>query len=153
MSRTTAVFLDTNVYIIGSAEPDSFEGRVLDWAGFFDRVNPDVEVIVSEELFEQVLRVAKRLQNKDWGGEILARIWQKLQLRYVLVAPGEWRKLMEMALIPREDVGVYLTARNGMAEYFISSNHKLVRDLTEQTGEFKCMTPETFSRSIIKDES
>ncbi len=49
----------------------------------------------------------------------------------------------------REDVGVYLTARNGKADCFISSNRKLVHALVEQTREFECLTPEDFIHRYI----
>ena len=68
------IFFDTNVYIIGVADSASAEREILVWAGFEERKEKSVEVIVSEELFDQILRVAKRLQNKDWGGQIVASI-------------------------------------------------------------------------------
>ena len=151
MKDPEIVFLDTNVYIIGTADPESAEAKILAWLGFLSREARKIEVVVSEELFEQISRVAKRLQNKDWAGEILARIWQKMNLRYVLTDPQEWESLAELGLIPREDVGVYLTARNGKAEYFISSNRELIRELSEKTGEFVCMTPEDFFEKVLKD--
>ncbi|WP_260441214.1 hypothetical protein [Microcystis aeruginosa] len=40
--------------------------------------NP-VGVIISEELINQITRVAKRLKNKDWSGEIIGRIWQNFK--------------------------------------------------------------------------
>ncbi|MGB3790899.1 MAG: hypothetical protein WA949_23025 [Phormidesmis sp.] len=42
-------------------------------------------MVVSAELIEQILRVAKRLQGKDWAGSIINRMWQNLNLRYILV--------------------------------------------------------------------
>lgn len=33
-----------------------------------------IEVVISEILLEEILRVAKRLRNKDWSGEIIGRI-------------------------------------------------------------------------------
>jgi predicted nucleic acid-binding protein len=59
------LFLDTNIYIIGIANQDSYERKILESVGFLQ--SSSVEVIVSEELLNQTLRVSKRLYNKDWG--------------------------------------------------------------------------------------
>ena len=149
MTAPKIVFLDTNVFIIGTADPASAEARILEWVGYQSGEAEPVEVVVSQDLFEQILRVTRRLQNKDWGGEILARIWQKLNLRYVLVDADEWAALAGDGIIPREDIGVYLAARNGKADVFISSNRKLVRTLADMTGEFICLTPEAFCEQFL----
>lgn len=79
------LFLDTNVYIIGAAIEDSPEAVILNWAGFAGKPDQEVEIIVSNALFSQILRVAKRVRGKDWGGEILAYIWQGMNVTYVLL--------------------------------------------------------------------
>lgn len=142
------VFLDTNVYILGTIDSQSYEAQILDWLGFSDQ-STTVKVIVSEELTDQISRVSKRLKNKDWGGELLSRIWQKLNVCYVLLSSQDFSKLETMGIIPREDIGVYLTAKVGQAQCFVSSNHKLVRALASSTGEFECLTPEEFARKYI----
>lgn len=60
------VFLDTNVYILGTINLQSYEAQILDWLGFSDQ-STTVKVIVSEELTNQISRVSKRLKNKDWS--------------------------------------------------------------------------------------
>jgi predicted nucleic acid-binding protein len=50
----------------------------------------------------------------------------------------------ELQNIPREDAGVYLVARMGNADYFISANYKLVRAIVDTTKEFECLTPQEF---------
>jgi predicted nucleic acid-binding protein len=52
-------------------------------------------------------------------------------------------------VIPREDVGVYLSAKAGQAQVFVSSNYKLIRVLAAQTGDFECFTPEEFIKEYI----
>ncbi len=49
------IFFDTNVYIIGVADSSSAERAILVWAGFEERKEKSVEVVVSEELFDQIL--------------------------------------------------------------------------------------------------
>ena len=146
----TCVFFDTNVYIIGMADPDSYERQVLKWAGFEQRESGSVEVVVSQELFEQISRVAKRLRNKDWGSQLIGRIWQNFNICYVLLDAKEWARVETLGVIPREDVGVYLTAKKGKAQCFVSANHELIRTLVDRTGEFECFTPEDFVAKYIK---
>ena len=54
------------------------------------------------------------------------------------------RLVESLGVIPREDVGVYLTAQEGKAQCFISANHELIRALALETGEFECLTPAEF---------
>jgi hypothetical protein len=55
----TRVFFDTNVYIIGAADPNSYESRLLQWVGFGEKEPSSVEVVVSEELFDcMVFRIS-----------------------------------------------------------------------------------------------
>jgi predicted nucleic acid-binding protein len=149
-SPPSRLFLDTNVYLIGESNPDSQEAQILEWIGYREGKPSTLEVVVSDELFRQISRVSRRLRGKDWGGEILARIWQNLRLRYVLLDEGDFPELEESGMIPREDIGVYLTARDGGAQCFISSNHELIAMLAEKTGDFECLTPSGFVEKYLK---
>jgi len=143
------VFFDTNVYVIGAADVDSPEARILRWAGFGQHKSKLPEIVVSGDLFEQISRVAKRLHHKDWGSEILGHIWRDLRLRYVLLDEDEISGTESSGLVPREDVSAYLTARTGQAECFVSSNNELIRSLTQITKEFECLTPEEFMEQYL----
>jgi len=46
------LFLDTNIYIIGVANQNSYERKILEAVGFLHPSS--VEVIVSEELLDQI---------------------------------------------------------------------------------------------------
>ena len=138
------VFFDTNVYIVGAAYPESHEAKILGWAGWGQKKRNTVDVVVSQELFDQISRVARRLRNKDWAGEILGRVWHDFRLVYVLIDEQERSILETSKTIPREDVGIYLTAREGAADIFVSSNHELIQMLAQNTGDFECLTPEGF---------
>jgi len=46
------LFLDTNIYIIGIANQDSYERKILESVGFLQ--SSSVEIIVSEELLNQI---------------------------------------------------------------------------------------------------
>ena len=144
------LFFDTNVYIVGAADRQSDEGLILDWVGFWQKTSSDVEVIISEELLEQISRVAKRLLNKDWAGELIGRIWQNLNVHYVFLDNQAFAVLEEQAIIPREDIGVYLTAQAGQAQCFVSANHGLIRSLVQDTQEFTCLKPAEFVKEYIE---
>jgi len=152
MPVPSPIFLDTNVYIIGAADAGSPEASILRWAGFGARKPGPVEIIVSPEILEQILRVAKRLRGKDWGGEILGHIWQDLQLRYVILDPEELAEIEASSGIPREDGSTFLTARAGQARCLISANHELVKALAASTGEFECLTPEMFVSKYMRTD-
>lgn len=50
------IFLDTNVFITGAALPETPEVKILRWTGFGMPQPGPVEVVVSQELFEHILR-------------------------------------------------------------------------------------------------
>ncbi|MGD1856147.1 MAG: hypothetical protein ACFB2W_18045 [Leptolyngbyaceae cyanobacterium] len=139
------VFLDTNVYIVGVANQESVEWQILQWLGFDGSQRALVDVVISTELIEQILRVGKRLQNKDWARNIINQMWRNLKLRYVLVDAQEFAVLESLGWLPREDIGVYLTAKQGGAECFVSSNHELIRVMAIKNKDFECLKPEDFA--------
>ena len=147
----TRLFLDTNVYILGSNDSQSDEGLILTWLGFRQSKSSDIEVVISQELLDQVSRVAKRLRSKDWSGELIDRIWQNLNVHYVLLEASALATLEQQAIVPREDIGVYLTAKVGKANCFVSSNHKLIRSLVQETQEFECLTPSEFVEKYLRN--
>ncbi len=67
-----------------------------------------------------------------------------------MIASHERDALLNSDLIPQEDIGIYLTAHNGQARYFISSNRELIRALVEKTGEFECFTPQEFVEKYLR---
>ena len=69
--RPQRIFLDTNVYIIGAAIPDSDEAAILDWASFDGSEVPEIE----DELALDVARAGEAgmgapgklvQQEKEW---------------------------------------------------------------------------------------
>jgi len=146
------IFLDTNIYILGAAHVNTVEARILDWAGFAGNSSgsTEVEVVVSPGLFDEILRVSKRLYNKDRAGELVAFIWQRLRLHYVIIDRADVERVVRDGRIPREDAEVYVTARNGQAACFVSANHKLIRALNESTGDFECLTPDEFVGKYLR---
>jgi predicted nucleic acid-binding protein len=67
-----------------------------------------------------------------------------LQVDFIFVDDRDIQAIADAGIIPREDAGVYLTAKQGKVECFVSKNYKLIRALVEQTENFKCFTPSEF---------
>ncbi len=84
------------------------------------------------------------MQNKDWSSGLLTRLWQQLQVDFIFVEDQDIQAIADAGTIPREDAGIYLTAKQEKAQCFVSRNHKLIRALVEQTEEFECFTPFEF---------
>jgi hypothetical protein len=53
--------------------------------------------------------------------------------------------------IPREDLIVYLTARKGAAECFVSYNHELITVLAASHREFESLKPEVFVERYLSE--
>lgn len=68
------LFLDTNIYILGAADSTTSEGQILMWLQQVRSDDDQIELLVSEELLNQITRVARRLTNKDQAGRLLDRI-------------------------------------------------------------------------------
>jgi predicted nucleic acid-binding protein len=134
------LLLDTNVFILGFLDLDGPEGRIL----FFLANHPDVRLILSNELVMQIRHVARRTGGKDWAGYLLDRIWRDYAIEYVTISADEKHAVETLAKIPREDVGIYLTALRGQAECFVSANRELVQQAAARQNLFECLTPAEF---------
>jgi hypothetical protein len=77
-SLPKSVFLDTNIYILGALDLNSDESKILSLLVSDENSDEQTRVIFSQELIDQILRVGKRLQNKDWSSGLLTRLWQQL---------------------------------------------------------------------------
>ncbi|MEZ4660637.1 MAG: hypothetical protein R2911_24035 [Caldilineaceae bacterium] len=145
------VLLDTNVFIIGAAEPSSDSGRILTWAGYGRQQTPTVEIIFSDDLLDQIRRVAKRVGNKDWAGEILNQVWHGMNIHFVMLDMDEVQRLMKDRPIPSEGAGIYLTAISGEAECFVSTNRSFIRAAAAEPDAFECLSPAEFTAKYLAE--
>ncbi len=134
------LLLDTNVFILGFLDLDGPEGRLL--RALAD--HPRVTLILSNEVVAQIRRVARRTGGKDWAGHLLSRVWQDYAIEYVTVLADEKRELAARTDIPREDIGIYMTALQGRAECFVSANRELVQQAAARQRLFECLSPQEF---------
>ena len=139
------IFLDTNIYIISQLIPLSPEEKLLQLRGFYDKIpsSNEIQVIISQELINQLLRVCKRLQGKDWSSKLVDQIWCNLNCLFIPETQEmeeEAKQLLKTKLIPSEDIFIYLTAKWGQVDYFISGNRELIKAIED----FECFTVEEF---------
>lgn len=139
------ILCDTNVFILGHLEPDSPEGRIL---GAIANQS-SVALILSNELIEQIRRVARRVGGKDWTGLLLNRLWQDYSITYVNVTTEEKQAVETAASIPREDIGIYVTAVRGKITRMVSSNHEFVQQTAKVQNLFECLTPVDFVEKYL----
>ncbi|MGK7924919.1 MAG: hypothetical protein AB4290_06615 [Spirulina sp.] len=146
----TRLCLDTNIYIIGTQYPDSEEATILSAIGYYGRVSNllDVEIILSPELIDQIRRVGKYLWGKDKAGFVLGLILSRLNIHYVS-PDAEWNQWLEelkdSRQVPSEDIEIFLSAKLGNADCFVSSNRKLIQAIAE----FECLTPVDFINKYL----
>jgi predicted nucleic acid-binding protein len=134
------ILLDTNVFIIGFLDLNSPEAQLL------QRIaeDPDIILIFSNDLEEQIRRVGRRLKDKDWVGQLLSRIWHDYRLEYIYITVGEMTDVEVISDIPNEDIGIYLTALRGQADYFVSANRQLLQEAAAKQNKFECLDAEAF---------
>jgi len=143
------IFLDTNIFIIGDADKESQESIILEAFGYRSK-SPSFrsEVIFSDELIDQIRRVSKYLYGKQQAGQILANLWRWLNIYYI-PSTIDWKQerlaLIKQKRIPSEDIEIYLSAKYGQADCFVSGNRKLLTAIAE----FYCLTPEEFIRDYL----
>ncbi|WP_315862635.1 PIN domain-containing protein [Euhalothece natronophila] len=143
------IFLDTNIFIIGDADKESPESLILEAFGYRGKVSSfTAEIIFSDELIDQIRRVAKYLYGKQQAGKILANLWHWLNIYYI-PSTIDWKEeeleLLKQQIIPSEDIEIYLTAKYGEADCFVSGNRKLLTSIAM----FDCLTPEEFIKKYL----
>ncbi|ELR97609.1 PIN domain-containing protein [Gloeocapsa sp. PCC 73106] len=145
------LFLDTNVFIIGDANQQSQESFILEALGYRAKSPTlDVEIILSDELVDQIRRVAKYLYGKDQAGQLISNIWRWFNIFYIS-STVDWKeeklKLIKEKTIPSEDIEIYLSAKYGAADCFISSNRELIKAIAD----FECLIPGDFVNKYLKN--
>ncbi len=140
MNPPRRVLLDVNVFIIGLLEETSPDAKIL----AFLRAHTETVLLFSDEVENQLRRVGRRLKDKDWVGRALYLIWRDFTIDYVSFPPISNAESPELAGIPKEDTGIYLTALFGEADCFVSANHELVKQMASKQRVFECLTPNEF---------
>lgn len=134
------VILDTNIYITGYLFPGSDEYRVLEVI----RRRRDI-VVFSHEIEDQIRRVGRRVQGKDYAGLILNTVWRDFVVDYVALPDLPFVVAERLAPgIPKEDVLVFLAAVAGQAACLVSNNREFLRGSEAAQRAFRSLTPAQF---------
>ncbi|MFN9190145.1 MAG: hypothetical protein ACK6CG_09400 [Pseudanabaena sp.] len=150
MNSPERIFLDTNIYIIGTQAPESDEGKILQAIGYNGGENKIITstIILSPELIDQIRRVAKYLWGKDRSGFVLSRVFKYLNLSYI-TPNQDWQlqsqQLRQTKQIPLEDIEIFLSAKYGGANCFVSGNRTLIQAIAD----FECLTAENFVKRYL----
>lgn len=139
------ILLDTNVFLIGLLDATSPEAKILNRLARSSSI-----LIFSSELEEQLRRVSRRIEDKDWAGFVLYVIWRDYAIDYIQVPQSLAKEIEDQIDLPREDVGVYLTALLGEAECFVSANRELVKQAANKQRVFECLTAEEFVEKYFR---
>ncbi len=144
------LFLDTNIFIIGDADKTSQESVILEALGYRNKTPMlKVEIILSDELLDQIRRVGKYLYGKDQAGQLISNIWHWFDIFYV-PSTVDWHeeklRLINTKVIPSEDIEIYLSAKYGGANCFVSGN----RELMKAIADFECLTTDDFINKYLK---
>jgi hypothetical protein len=143
------IFLDTNIYILGDANKHSPESQILEACGYRGKTpRLTAEIIFSDELIDQIRRVSKYLYGKQQAGQIIGNLWRWLNIYYVpstINWDSDKDQLIASQAIPSEDIEIYLSAKYGQADCFVSGNRKLIRTISD----FDCFTSAAFINKYL----
>jgi len=122
-------------------ETASAENKIL---RYISRHRDEIALLLSDEVHNQLLRVARRVQSKDWAGLLLSYLWKNFTIHYIVL--DETREIAQeyVGKIPREDLFIFITALIGHADCFVSRNREILRAALGQNPPFQCFTPEEF---------
>ena len=150
MSEVKRIFLDTNIFIIGDADRQSQESLILEALGYRGKLPIlKVEIILSDELVDQIRRVSKYLYDKDKASQLISNIWRWFEIFYV-PSTVDWdeekSRLVNEKIIPSEDIEIYLSAKYGNANCFVSGNRRLINAIAD----FECLTADDFVKKYVE---
>jgi predicted nucleic acid-binding protein len=153
MSSLQRLFLDTNIFIIGDADKTSLESVILEALGYRNKIPIlKVEIILSDELVDQIRRVGKYLYGKDKAGQLISNIWRCFDIFYVS-STRDWSeeklRLINSKIIPSEDLEIYLSAKYGRANCFVSGNRELIKAIAD----FECFTAQDFINKYLSEKT
>ncbi len=141
------VLIDTNVYVIAALDLarnfESAEVKVIKAA-----INQKFRVVITKEIQEQILRVAKRVGGKDFASRLVALIWS--EIKPIFIPQTYYKTLMRIYedKIPRKDLAIFTAALVADVDYLISENRELLKKSAEVQDIFDCLTSEEFIDKI-----
>jgi len=134
------VVIDANVYIVAALDlakgADSAEVKIIKAAG------KKFRVVICKEILEQIMRVAKRVGDKDLGSRLIAALWTDTSPVFVEVY-DEVVKAYDNK-VPRKDLAIFAAGLIAKADYLVSVDREFLKNAENAQNMFKCVTPEEF---------
>jgi len=134
------VVIDTNVYIIAALDlargVDSAEVKII------KAVGKKFRVVICKEMLEQIMRVAKRVGNKDLGSRLIAALWVDASPIFVEVYDEVIKAYANK--IPRKDLAIFAAGLIARADYLVSVDKEFLKKAENVQNTFDCLTPEEF---------
>ena len=93
------------------------------------------------------------MKDKDGAGFVLYLIWRDYVIDYIDLSTALIQELEGVGNIPKEDLGIYLTALFGEANCFVSANRELVKQVAVKQQIFECLTAAEFSEKYIQGQA
>lgn len=138
------VVIDTNVYIVAALDlakgVDSAEVKIIKAAG------KKFRVVICKEIMEQIMRVAKRVGDKDLGSRLIAALWIDTSPIFVEVYDEVVKTYNNK--IPRKDLAIFAAGLIAKADYLVSVDREFLRSAKNVQNMFKCVTPEEFVEAL-----
>jgi len=134
------VVIDTNVYIIAALDlargVDSAEVKII------KAVGKKFRVVICKEMLEQIMRVAKRVGNKDLGSRLIAALWVDASPIFVEVYDEVIKAYANK--IPRKDLAIFAAGLIARPDYLVSVDKEFLKKAENVQNTFDCLTPEEF---------
>ncbi len=135
------VLVDTNVFVIAAidfaTEQHSDEKVIIEH--LLDR---KMEIIYTVPMLEEYSRVAKRLEDKEFGSWLRYLVISAMESYFVNVDECQEIAKRFEGKIPREDLLHFVACVVGNADYLVSMNREFLKK-AENKG-FQCVTPKEF---------
>lgn len=136
------IVLDTNIFIFGfmglSERTETPETMILK-----DLLQKEKTLLLSRELEEQLLRVFIRVKDKNFAGLVRHLLWSDYLIEFVTTEKNDYPKKYK-EIIPRKDLGIFLTAYTGDADFLITNDLPFLEKAKQSSPGFRCMTAEEF---------
>lgn len=149
MAKEKRIVLDTNIFIFDFANAGEKRQNIENFILQNLREKDEYRILISKELENQILNVAKRVKDKDWAGLVQFLMWRDYNLEYVFIEHVSEDIKRFINKIPKKDIIIFFTALIGKAECLVSNNREFMKKSALAQRLFKCYEPNEFVNNIL----
>lgn len=137
------IVLDTSVFV--PAFLDFAEESETPRAKIFRALqNKEHELVLSDKLESQILRVVNRVKDKDFAGLFRHVLWSDFSIKYVTIEEHQALRKKWRGKVPRKDLDIFITAIAGDANVLISEDESLVKKAKSLSKDLEVTGPQEF---------